>query len=117
MGARLTAFLLPASIFLSSCSYTQPPVVVDARSAVGGTGDIGYLHEALGANKHLLTVTASPGLGETESSIAQRILIAANRFAARTCANGFDFVNDPNMDQSVAGGFMKRTKTYTFVCK
>ena len=54
---------------------------------------------------------------ETEGSIAQRILIFANRFAAKTCPAAFEFMNDPNLDQTVAGGFMKRTKTYVFICK
>ena len=105
------------ALAIAGCSYTQTAEQVVPGSSVGGTGDVRYTHESLGASKHLLTVTAAPGLGETESSIAQRILIAANRFAAKTCAAAFEFVSDPNMDQSIAGGFMKRTKTYVFICK
>ena len=54
---------------------------------------------------------------ETEGSIAQRIYISANKFASKTCPTSFEFVHDPNFDQTIAGGFMKRTKTYVFVCK
>jgi len=54
---------------------------------------------------------------ETEGSIAQRIHISANKFAAKTCPGSFEFVHDPNFDQTIAGGFMKRTKTYVFICK
>lgn len=102
---------------LHGCSYTQQPGVIEKGSEVGGTGDIGFSHEPLGVNKHLVTVTAAPGLMETEGSIAQRIHIFANKFAAKTCPNAFEFVHDPNFSQSLAGGFMKRTKTYVFICK
>jgi len=53
---------------------------------------------------------------ETEGSIAQRIHIFAMKFAAKTCPEHFDFVHDPNFDQSIARGLMKRTKTYVFTC-
>jgi len=102
---------------LAACSYTAAPRSVEAGSDVGGTGDVGYTHEQLGAGKHLVTVTAAPGVMETEGSIEQRIHVFANRFAARTCQGAFEFVHDPNFDQSVARGFMKRTKTYVFVCR
>lgn len=83
---------------------------------MGGTGDIGFTHESLGTNKHLLTITAAPGMLETEGSIAQRIHIFANKFAAKTCPIAFNFIHDPNFDQTIAAGFMKRTKTYVFMC-
>ena len=102
---------------LGACSYTQPPARVQLGSEVGGTGDVGFSHEPLGSNKHLITVTAAPGIMETEGSIAQRILVFANKFAAQTCPSNFEFVNDPNFSQPIAAGFMKRTKTYIFVCK
>jgi hypothetical protein len=105
------------ALLSSGCSYTRQPNQIESGSQVGGTGDIGVTHEDLGGNKHLITITAAPGLAETEGSIAQRILISANRFAAKTCKGGFDFANDPNMDQGIAAGFMKRTKTYVFICK
>jgi hypothetical protein len=54
---------------------------------------------------------------ESEGSIAQRIHISANKFAAKTCPSAFDFVHDPNFNQTIAAGFMKRTKTYVFICK
>jgi hypothetical protein len=115
MAALMIA--LAAQSILSGCSYTRAPTAVEAGSQVGGTGDVGYEHEPLGANKHLLTVTAAPGLMETEGSIAQRIHVFANRFAAKTCPTTYEFVHDPNFDQKIAGGFMKRTKTYVFMCK
>ncbi len=102
---------------VAACSYTPPPSASAPGSEVGATGDLQYSHEPLGAGKHILTVTASPGLMETESSIAQRIYIYANKFAAKTCPTVFEFVHDPNFDQSIAGGFMKRTKSYVFICK
>jgi hypothetical protein len=108
---------LTALVLLQGCSYTRPPGVLEQGSEVGGTGDVGFTHEKLGTNKHLVTVTAAPGVMETEGSIAQRIHIFANRFAAKTCPTSFEFVHDPNFDQSIAGGFMKRTKTYVFLCK
>lgn len=113
----LCILAITGSISLLGCSYTRPPSAVEAGSEVGGTGDVGLSHESLGANKHLLTVTAAPGVMETEGSIAQRIHISANRFAAKTCPSSFEFVHDPNFDQKIAGGFMKRTKTYLFICK
>jgi hypothetical protein len=90
---------------------------LEQGSQVGGTGDVRYSYEPLGANKHLLIVTAAPGLMETEGSIAQRIHIFAYKFAATTCHGSFEFVHDPNFDQEIAGGFMKRTKSYVFICR
>jgi hypothetical protein len=104
-------------LFAQGCSYTRQPGAIEPGSEVGGTGNIGFTHERLIENKHLLTVTAAPGIMETEGSIAQRIHIAANKFAAKTCPSIFEFVHDPNLDQTIAAGFMKRTKTYVFICK
>src|SRR5262245_35444837 len=100
-----------------ACSYAAAPRSVEPGSEVGGSGDVRYTHESLGSQKHLLTVTAAPGVMETAGSIQQRIHVFATRFAARTCPSAFDFVHDPNFDQSIAGGFMKRTKSYVFVCR
>lgn len=106
-----------AMVFLQGCSYTRQPGAIETGSEVGGTGDVGFTHEPLGANKHLVTVTAAPGIMETEGSIAQRIHISANKFAAKTCPSAFEFAHDPNFNQTIAAGFMKRTKTYVFICK
>lgn len=114
---RLLFLSVMAAVSLQGCSYTRQPNAPEAGSEVGGTGDVGFTHEPLGANKHLLTVTAAPGMMETEGSIAQRIHIFANKFAAKTCPSAFEFVHDPNFDQTISAGFMKRTKTYVFTCK
>lgn len=103
-------------ILLAGCSYVAEPASLTPGSEVGGTGDVRYSHERLPANKHLITVTAAPGMGETEGSIFQRIHVFATKFAATTCPKRFEFVNDPNMTQPVAGGFMKRTRSYVFEC-
>lgn len=115
--SRTAIFVLPLAWLLAGCSYTRPASTTEAGSQVGGTGDVKYTHESLGNNRHLLTVTAAPGLMETEGSIAQRIHIFANRFAATACPTAFDFVHDPNFDQGIAAGFMKRTKSYVFICR
>lgn len=112
MACAITALSL-----LVGCSYTRAPGTVEPGSQVGGTGDVGYTHEPLSSSKHLLTVTAAPGLMETEGSIAQRIHVFANKFAAKTCPDSYEFVHDPNFEQAIAGGFMKRTRSYVFVCK
>ena len=59
----------------AGCSYTGEPKMYSEGSEVGGTGDIQYDYEELGNEKYFLTVTAAPGLIETEGSIAQRIHI------------------------------------------
>jgi hypothetical protein len=117
MPNLVLVFVFVAVLSLQGCSYTRQPNAIEVGSDVGGTGDVKFTHEPLGTNKHLLTVTAAPGMMETEGSIAQRIHIFANKFAAVTCPVTFDFVHDPNFDQSIASGFMKRTKTYVFTCK
>jgi hypothetical protein len=104
------------SVTLISCSYTPAPTSDVKGSTVGGTGGMGFTHEPIGPNKHIVTITASPGLMETEGSISQRIHIYANKFAAKTCPGAFKFIHDPNFDQSIAKGFMKRTKSYVFLC-
>ncbi len=117
LNRKLFTSAVALMALLQGCSYTRQPGAIEAGSEVGGTGDVGFTHEPLGANKHLLTVTAAPGMMETEGSIAQRIHISANKFAAKTCPSVFEFVHDPNFDQAIAAGFMKRTKTYVFICK
>lgn len=117
MQYRTPFIITMVLVLLQGCSYTRQPGLIERGSEVGGTGNMGFTHEQLGANKHLVTVTAAPGVMETEGSIAQRIYISANKFAAKTCPNSFEFNHDPNLDQTIAGGFMKRTKTYVFVCK
>ena len=113
-----TTSLISFCLFLLflGCSYTQRPDVKVDNSDVGGTGDIQYSHEVISSEKRILTVTAAPGLMETESSIEQRILIFANKFAAKDCRGKYEFVHDPNFDQSISKGFMKRTKTYVYNC-
>jgi hypothetical protein len=101
---------------LQGCSYPPQTSTSAQGSEVGATGNISFTHEPLGSQKHLLTVTAAPGFMETEGSIAQRIHIFSNRFAAKTCPHSFELLHDPNFDQVIAAGFMKRTKTYVFVC-
>jgi hypothetical protein len=103
-------------LLLTACSYTKALGTIQQGSDVGGTGNIGFTHEPLGANKHLLSVTASPGLMETEGSIYQRIHIFSMKFAAKTCPSKFEFVHDPNFSQASAAGFMKRGRTYVFEC-
>lgn len=51
-----------ALALMQGCSYTRQPGAVEQGSTVGGTGDVGFTHEPLGSNKHLLTVTSAPGL-------------------------------------------------------
>ena len=102
---------------MAACSYTPAPENVAAGSDVGGTGKINYTHEDIGPNKHFLTVTAAPGLAETEGSIYQRIHQFSVKYAARTCPEDFRFADDPNMSQGSAGGFMKRTRSYVFYCE
>jgi hypothetical protein len=117
---RIVNQVIACTLFLtvlSGCAYTDQPKETVQGSEVGATGDIRFNHESLGVNKHMITVTAAPGLLETEGSIAQRIHVFANRFAAKTCLTTFEFMHEPNFDQRIAGGFMKRTKSYVFVCK
>lgn len=100
---------------VGACSYNPPGQAVSG-SDVGGTGNVSVNHEPLGSGKHMLVVSAAPGLAETEGSIGQRILITANRYAARTCAAGFQFDHDPNLAQPPGAGFMVRSRTFVFRC-
>jgi hypothetical protein len=117
MQTRKKLLITLSALLCASCSYLPPSASVESGSQVGGTGDVGFTHEPLGREKHLVTVTATPGVMETEGSIEQRMLVFSKKFAARTCPNSFDFVNDPNNEQSTATGFMKRTRSFVFVCK
>lgn len=112
--ALLVWFVLPA--LLAACDYTPSPQLLAQDSSVGGTGNIKFTVEELTATKRFLTVTAAPGIGETEGSIKQRIHQFAVRFAARECPNEYRFVDDPNMSQTLAAGFMRRTRSYVIQC-
>jgi hypothetical protein len=112
---RYMILAIGISLFCGSCNYTPASTTSDASSTVGGTGGISYNHEQLGKRQHLLIVNAAPGLGETENSIVQRAFLFANRFAARTCPNGYTFQNSAG-SSAVSAAFMRRTLTYSFRC-
>ena len=111
-----TVILAGALFALSACSYTPETQSVAGGSEVGRTGNISFTHDQLTQTKHFLSVTAAPGLGETEGSIFQRIHQFSIRFSAQTCPGEFQFVSDPNLVQPTATGFMQRTRSYVFVC-
>lgn len=102
---------------LTGCSYSATSRNSVSGSVVGATGDIEYEHETLSSKKHFVTISAAPGMLETESSIAQRIHKFAYKFAAQTCSDEFRFIDDPNFKQDIAAGFMSRTKSYVFICE
>ncbi|QEL21728.1 hypothetical protein FQV39_03400 [Bosea sp. F3-2] len=101
---------------LASCNYAGSGTTEASGSEVGGTGNIKFTHERMGVKNHMLIVSASPGLGETEGSVAQRISGFANRFAAKTCPGTFDFSKGADPEGQMSARFMERSKTYTFSC-
>lgn len=114
MKLMRNAFLtLTLVSLIGGCSHAT--LTGDAGS-VGVTGSVVAEHEALGNGKHMLVVTASPALAETEGSIEQRILIHAQREAARICTGKFEFIVTPNGVVPLAAGFMKRSRSYVFLC-
>jgi hypothetical protein len=112
-----TLSMLPLYFILAACDYTPQNAVIAENSSIGATGGIKFTHEEINPKRHMLVVTAAPGIGETEGSVRQRIHQFSIRFAAQTCPEKYEFVNDPNMSQSLAAGFMRRTQTYVFDCK
>ncbi|MGH6755199.1 MAG: hypothetical protein ACREDP_23845 [Bradyrhizobium sp.] len=111
-------FFAAAAVFVvASCSYSPPATNPMAGSEVGGTGGIKFSDEKLNDRKHMVTVTAAPGLGETEGSISQRLLVYANRIAAKTCPRDYAFSDDASATQPMAASFMQRTKIFVFTCK
>jgi hypothetical protein len=46
---RLLFLSVMAAVSLQGCSYTRQPNALEAGSEVGGTGDVGFTHEPLGA--------------------------------------------------------------------
>ena len=111
-----TLSILPLCLALAACDYTPQNAVIAENSSIGATGGIKFTHEEISPKRHMLVVTAAPGIGETEGSIRQRIHQFSIRFSAKTCPEQYEFVNDPNMNQSLAAGFMRRTQTYVFDC-
>lgn len=114
---RMNLVCLAGAIALAGCDYTPPAQATAEGSGVGGTGQITYTHDDLGNRKHMVAVTAAPGIAETEGAIGQRIHQFALRFAAQECPQTFTFIDDPNMTQDRGAGFMKRTRTYVFICQ
>lgn len=106
--------LLASVLALCGCSHTE--LSNNGSTTVGVTGTVAAQHESLGNGKHMLVVTASPALAETDGSIEQRILIHAQREAARICPGRFEFVHNPNGTAPLAAGFMKRSRSYVFAC-
>lgn len=113
---RMKSYLniLISAIALSGCSHAE--LANNGSTPVGVTGTVSAQHEALGDDKHMLVVTASPALAETEGSLEQRIFIHAQREAARICPGKFEFVHNPNGTAPLAAGFMKRSRSYVFAC-
>ncbi|MDN2671888.1 hypothetical protein OX459_10840 [Janthinobacterium sp. SUN026] len=102
--------------FISLFGGCSHATLTGDTGSVGITGGVAAEHEALGNGKHMLVVTASPALAETEGSIEQRIFIHAQREAARICPRKFEFVTNPNGVAPLAAGFMKRSRSYVFSC-
>jgi hypothetical protein len=101
---------------LAACDYTPAQSQAAPGTEVGATGNIQYTFEELTPTRRFLTLTAAPGIGETESSISQRMYQFAVRFAATNCPNEYQFIDDPNMSQETAFGLMRRTRSYVFDC-
>jgi hypothetical protein len=114
MNKILSLFIILT--LLAACDYTPLTSQSAPGSEVGTTGNIQFTHERLNARRHFLTLTAAPGIGETESSISQRMHQFSVRFAATTCPSAYRFIDDQNMQQSTAVGFMRRTRSYVFDC-
>ena len=106
--------ILASLLALSGCSHAE--LANNGSTPVGVTGTISAQHESLGNGKHMLVVTATPALAETEGSIEQRIFMHAQREAARICPVKFEFMHNPNGTAPLAVGFMKRSRSYVFAC-
>ena len=116
-GGSMKTAMTCIALLLGGCAYNPPAVTPAENTAVGGTGGIKYTIEKISDKKSLLTVTASPGFGETEGSIEHRIVLFANKFAAQQCPDDFEFSNAENSAQATDIGFMRRTKIYVFTCR
>jgi hypothetical protein len=106
--------ILTFVLALSGCSHAE--LTNNGSTPVGVTGTMSAQHESLGNGKHMLVVTASPALAETDGSIEQRIFIHAQREAARICPGKFEFIDNSNGTAPLAAGFMKRSRSYVFAC-
>ena len=107
--------VLTLAVSVGGCAYGAPPGSTAPGSEVGSTGDIKYSHETLGNNTHLVTVRVAPGLLETEDSMSQRMFVFANKFAAQTCPQRFEFIADPNRERRT-DELTVRVKPYVFRC-
>lgn len=106
--------ILISALALSGCTHAE--LANNGSTPVGVTGTASAQHESLGNDKHMLVITASTALVETEGSIEQRIFIHAQREAARIYPGKFEFVHYPNGTAPLASGFMKRSRSYVFAC-
>ena len=108
--------LLPMLALMSLLGGCSHATLTGDTGSVRITGSVAAEHEILGNGKHMLVVTASSALAETEGSIEQRIFIHAQREAARICPRKFEFVTNPNGVAPLAAGFMTRSRSYVFSC-
>jgi hypothetical protein len=115
--AALLSLAAAAVVLAQGCAYNNPSATAEEGAAVGVTGGVEYSHKVLAADRHFLTVSVGPGYLETEPSMANRLDTFANTFAAKTCPVAYEFVRDPNVDDSVRRGWWKRTRDYVFVCR
>jgi len=111
---KITSATLSITLALMGCSHAD--LTNNGTGSVGVMGNVAAQHETIGNGKHMLVVTATPALAETDGSIEQRIFIQAQREAARICPNRFEFVNNPNGTAPLAAGFMKRSRSYVIAC-
>jgi hypothetical protein len=103
-----------ATIFLSACNYSGQSQQIAAGSEASGTGSIRFSEEIAGAVR-LLNLSVSPGLLETEGSMAQRMFSFATKHAATACGGELNFIQDPNPEVRISN-FTERSKAYAYRC-
>lgn len=115
MRSTMTASAAALITLFAGCSYTPPASTIAPGSEVGTTGNIRFNQSEIGNKTYRLVVAVSPGLLETEDSMAQRMFSFATEMAARTCPR-FTFISDPEPSIRLSE-LTPRTKQYIYRCQ
>jgi hypothetical protein len=108
--------LVVLAISTLGCSYASQDTQLAANSNVGGTGNLKFTHKALSGSKHLLTVTASPGLGEQRGLSSSDCLYLPTNLLRRLVQQDLTFSMIPIWTNQGRQVFMARSKSYVFSC-
>lgn len=102
-------WLLPVAALMVACGPEPPPPGPPP-------GPLSHEHRVLGNKRHVILVTAEPGVAETDQQVVDRIRHASSELAGNICPDGFEMLHAPAFEGHWLEKLERRTESYVFAC-